>query len=70
MVCRAEQAVNSPIGRGGRRPFAHPIPQFSGAHFRLLSSSKEMHQTPFGTIQQFLYCYCGSRHLTVHLNAA
>jgi len=29
-----------------------------GAHFRLVDSSKEMHQTPFGTTQQFLYCYC------------
>jgi SAM-dependent methyltransferase len=29
-----------------------------GAHFRLLKSSKELHRTPFGTIQQFLCCYC------------
>jgi 2-polyprenyl-3-methyl-5-hydroxy-6-metoxy-1,4-benzoquinol methylase len=29
-----------------------------GVHFRLLASSKELHRTPFGTIQQFLYCYC------------
>jgi SAM-dependent methyltransferase len=29
-----------------------------GAHFRLVDSSKELHQTPFGTTQQFLYCYC------------
>ena len=29
-----------------------------GVHFRLLESSKELHQTPFGTIQQFLYCHC------------
>lgn len=29
-----------------------------GVHFRLLVSSKELHRTPFGTIQQFLYCYC------------
>jgi len=29
-----------------------------GVHFRLLGSSKEQHRTPFGTIQQFLYCYC------------
>ena len=27
-------------------------------HFRLLESVKELHQTPFGTIQQFLYCHC------------
>jgi 2-polyprenyl-3-methyl-5-hydroxy-6-metoxy-1,4-benzoquinol methylase len=29
-----------------------------GAHFRLVESQKELHQTPFGTTQQFLYCYC------------
>jgi hypothetical protein len=29
-----------------------------GKHFRLLESSKELHETPFGTTQQFLYCYC------------
>ena len=29
-----------------------------GAHFQLVESSKELHETPFGTTQQFLYCYC------------
>ena len=29
-----------------------------GARFRLLDSFKELHQTPFGTTQQFLYCHC------------
>ena len=29
-----------------------------GARFRLVESSKEVHQTPFGTTQQFLYCWC------------
>ena len=29
-----------------------------GARFRLVESRKEMHDTPFGTQQQFLYCYC------------
>jgi len=29
-----------------------------GVHFRLLGSSNELHQTPFGTTQHFLYCYC------------
>jgi 2-polyprenyl-3-methyl-5-hydroxy-6-metoxy-1,4-benzoquinol methylase len=29
-----------------------------GVRFRLEESSKEVHQTPFGTTQQFLYCYC------------
>ena len=29
-----------------------------GRRFRLVESSKELHQTPFGITQQFLYCYC------------
>ena len=29
-----------------------------GAHFRLIDSSKELHYTPWGAPQQFLYCYC------------
>jgi 2-polyprenyl-3-methyl-5-hydroxy-6-metoxy-1,4-benzoquinol methylase len=29
-----------------------------GASFRLIESATEVHETPFGTTQQFLYCYC------------
>ena len=29
-----------------------------GDRFSLIQSSTELHQTPFGTTQQFLYCYC------------
>jgi SAM-dependent methyltransferase len=29
-----------------------------GRRFRLVESSKELHETPFRTTQQFLYCYC------------
>lgn len=29
-----------------------------GANFRLISSSRQLHKTPFGTTQQFLYCHC------------
>jgi SAM-dependent methyltransferase len=29
-----------------------------GPRFRLMESSKELHRTPGGAIQQFLYCYC------------
>jgi SAM-dependent methyltransferase len=29
-----------------------------GVPFRLLGHSKELHRTPFDTIQQFLYCFC------------
>ena len=28
-----------------------------GTRFRLVETSKELHHTPFGTTQQFLYCY-------------
>jgi hypothetical protein len=27
-----------------------------GPRFQLVESSKELHHTPFGTTQQFLYC--------------
>jgi SAM-dependent methyltransferase len=29
-----------------------------GNRFQLIESSTELHETPFGTKQQFLYCYC------------
>ena len=29
-----------------------------GDHFVLLRHDKEQHPTPFGTVQQFVYCYC------------
>jgi 2-polyprenyl-3-methyl-5-hydroxy-6-metoxy-1,4-benzoquinol methylase len=29
-----------------------------GRQFRLVESSQELHETPLGTTQQFLYCYC------------
>lgn len=29
-----------------------------GKTFKLISSQTEEHKTPFGTTQQFLYCYC------------
>lgn len=29
-----------------------------GRRFQLIESSTELHRTPFGTTQQFLYCYC------------
>ncbi|HUX45793.1 MAG TPA: class I SAM-dependent methyltransferase [Terracidiphilus sp.] len=32
-----------------------------GAEFELVESSTELHETPFGTVQQFLYCHCRMR---------
>jgi hypothetical protein len=29
-----------------------------GKAFKLINSSIETHQTPMGTTQQFLYCFC------------
>ena len=29
-----------------------------GDAFRLVNHEKEAHHTPFGTVQQFIYCYC------------
>ncbi len=29
-----------------------------GARFRLIDQMQELHETPFGTTQQFLYCFC------------
>ena len=29
-----------------------------GAKFRLLDSVTELHETPWGTPQQFMYCFC------------
>ena len=37
---------------------AESLHQEFGVRFRLLDSRKEMHRTSFGTVQQFLYCYC------------
>jgi len=37
---------------------AQSLHQEFGLHFHLLESSKELHRTPFDTIQQFLYCFC------------
>jgi ubiquinone/menaquinone biosynthesis C-methylase UbiE len=37
---------------------ADALHQQFGAGFRLLESSKQLHETPFGKTQQFLYCYC------------
>lgn len=37
---------------------AHELHDQFGRNFNLIKSSTEIHHTPFGTNQQFLYCYC------------
>lgn len=37
---------------------AESLHQEFGVHFHLLESRKQLHETPFGTVQQFLYCSC------------
>ncbi|HXY47836.1 MAG TPA: class I SAM-dependent methyltransferase [Terriglobales bacterium] len=52
---------NGPTKCGGLdvvRYDAESLHREFGVHFRLLESLKELHRTPFGTIQQFLYCHC------------
>ena len=41
-----------------RRYDADSLHREFGSRFRLIDSLKESHQTPFGTAQQFLYCFC------------
>ncbi|MGC2461884.1 MAG: class I SAM-dependent methyltransferase [Steroidobacteraceae bacterium] len=40
------------------RSDAESLHQQFGVRFRLLDSREEMHHTPFGVVQQFLYCLC------------
>lgn len=37
---------------------AEGLHQQFGKNFKLIESTTEIHHTPFGTDQQFLYCYC------------
>jgi 2-polyprenyl-3-methyl-5-hydroxy-6-metoxy-1,4-benzoquinol methylase len=45
-------------GRDVIRYDAESLHDQFGVRFRLVESSKELHRTPFGTTQQFLFCYC------------
>jgi len=45
-------------GLGVQRYNADSLHGEFGRSFRLIDSLKEQHQTPFGTTQQFLYCFC------------
>lgn len=41
-----------------RRYDAGSLHEEFGRRFRLIESSKELHQTPSGSTQQFVYCFC------------
>ena len=51
---------------GPRRCSGLPVVRYSpdllhdefGAAFELVEHKSEAHKTPFGTVQQFIYCYC------------
>jgi SAM-dependent methyltransferase len=45
-------------GLGVMRFDADSLHQQFGSEFRLVDSFKELHKTPFGATQQFVYCYC------------
>jgi 2-polyprenyl-3-methyl-5-hydroxy-6-metoxy-1,4-benzoquinol methylase len=45
-------------GLGVVRYDAESLHKEFGVRFRLLESAEELHRTPFGTVQQFLYCLC------------
>ncbi len=45
-------------GLNVRRYDAQSLHGEFGRCFRLIDSREELHQTPFGTTQQFLYCFC------------
>ena len=34
-----------------------------GKTFKLINSTTELHQTPMGTTQQFLYCFCRMKQI-------
>lgn len=66
-VKRGGHVIVSTFGREGptkcsgldvTRYDAESLHREFGEQFRLVESSKECHQTPSGTTQQFLYCYC------------
>ncbi|HMG33094.1 MAG TPA: class I SAM-dependent methyltransferase [Blastocatellia bacterium] len=66
-VNRGGHVIVSTFGREGptkcsgldvTRYDAESLHREFGEQFRLVESSKECHQTPSGTTQQFLYCYC------------
>ncbi len=48
------QCSGLPVMRYG----ANELHDEFGAAFTLLQHQKEAHHTPFGTVQQFVYCYC------------
>lgn len=60
-VIVATFAENGPIQCSGLPVFrysAHGLHAEFGESFSLVQHEHEAHSTPFGTVQQFVYCYC------------
>ncbi|HEU0220405.1 MAG TPA: class I SAM-dependent methyltransferase [Gallionella sp.] len=54
----AEDGPGQCSGLPVRRYRADELHAEFGESFSLLNHQKEAHHTPFGTVQQFVYCYC------------
>lgn len=53
------EGPNKYSGLGVVRYDAESLHKEFGVRFHLPESSEELHRTPFGTVERFLYCLCG-----------
>lgn len=63
-VIVATFALDGPLQCSGlevRRYDSESLHQEFGDNFQLTNSTREVHSTPFGTEQKFIYCYCRKR---------
>jgi SAM-dependent methyltransferase len=58
MATFAEDGPEQCSGLPVKRYRADELHDEFGDAFKLLKHQKEAHHTPFGTVQQFVYCYC------------
>ncbi len=62
MATFAEDGPEQCSGLPVQRYSASALHSEFGSPFELLGHEKELHQTPFGTTQSFVYCYCRLTH--------
>lgn len=62
MATFAEDGPEQCSGLPVQRYSASALHAEFGSPFELLGHEKELHQTPFGTTQSFVYCYCRLTH--------